>query len=227
MLNINWYPYSSPIVLTDDIYTQNAGSDILALTNSAQRQAAYLLAEMKASEHLNTFLQKTIFSGTYSYAPTLTLDHNWIHRVIRTTFLDFEEDRYYVINGTANSYINLFDQERGMVDILGAVFGCGCHSSGRTSPYKVEVVYETGLYSGISYQPDILLGLSTYARIILNQMVGYGNEAPGDIGVKQFSNQEYSEVRVPLINTDFGNSAEANFANKMLARYRRLKYVGM
>jgi hypothetical protein len=227
MLEINWYPYSAPIVLTDDIYETYAGSDLLTQTSVGQRTAAYWLAEIKASEDIGTYLQKTIVTGTYGYFPVINLDHAYIHRIIRTTFIDFEEDRYYVIAGTSNVYINLVNQERGIVDIANAVSNCHCHSANLVSPYKVEFVYETGLYSGTTYQPDMLLGLSTYARIILNEMIGFGNEAPGDIGVQSYKNQEYSENRVKLINTTLGSSAQANFVHKMLTRFRKLKYVGL
>lgn len=227
MLEINFYPYNAPIVLTDDIFEENAGDDLLSVTTVSQRRASYWLSEIKASEDIGTYLQKTIITGTYNYSPLINLDHTYIHRVIQTTFIDFEEDRYYVVAGTSNSYVNLYNQERGMVDIGNAVTNCHCHTTSRASPYKVEIVYETGLYSGTTYQPDMLLGLCTYAKIILNEMVGYGNESAGDVGVQQFRNQEYSEVRKNLVNTVYGGSAEANFAHKMLTRFRKLKIVGL
>lgn len=227
MLEINFYPYNAPIILTDDIFEENVGDDLLSLTTVAQRRNSYWLAEIKATEDIGTFLKKTIVTGTYPYNSLISLDHTYVHRVIQTTFIDFEEDRYYIVAGTSNSYVNLYSQERGLVDIGNAVTNCHCHSSLRASPYKVEFVYETGLYSGTTYQPDIILGLCTYSKIILNEMVGYGNESAGDIGVQQFRNQEYSEVRKNLVNTVYGGSAEANFAHKMLSRFRRLKYVGL
>lgn len=227
MLDINFYPYNSPLVLTDDIFESYAGSELFNSTTSAQRNAAYWLAEIKVSEDIGTFLARTIVSGTYSYSPSINLDHSYVHRIFRTTFIDFEEDRYYIITGTANNYVNLYNQELGLVDIASAVSNCACHSAYRQSPYKIEVVYETGLSSGTVYQPDMLLGLSTYSKIIMNQIVGYGNESPGDIGIQSFKNQEYSETRKNLVNTIYGSSPEANFAHKMLARYRILKVVGM
>ena len=227
MLEMNFYPYNAPIIMTDVIYSGYAGTDLFSVTSAGQRTNAYWLAEIKATEDIGTFLQKTIVTGTYSFSNVINLDHSYVHRVIQTTFMDFEEDRYFIITGTSNTYVNLFNQERGLLDIGTAVSNCHCHSAGRTSPYKVEVVYETGLYSGTTYQPDILMGLSIYAKIIMNEMVGYGNEAPGDIGVQQFRNQEYSEIRKNLVNTIYGSSAEANFAHKMLTRFRKLKVVGL
>src|SRR5512139_1680824 len=117
MLEINFYPYSAPIILTDDLYETYAGSDLLQVTSVGQRNAAYWLAEIKATEDIGTFLQKTIVTGTYSYAHVINLDHAYVHRVIRTTFIDFEEDRYYIVTGTSNEYVNLLNQDRGIVDI--------------------------------------------------------------------------------------------------------------
>ena len=57
-------------------------------------------------------------------------------------------------------------------------------------------------------------------------MIGYGNEAPGDVGVEEFSSQGYREVR-RLKNTDFGNSPKAIFANRLLRSLRKHKFVGL
>lgn len=226
MLDISFYPYNAPIVLTDDLFEDYAGSDLLSVTTVNQRKAAYWLAEIKVSEDINSFLAKTIVTGTYSYNPLISLDHAYVHRVIQTTFIDYEEDRYYVIVGTANNYVALYNPNYGIVDISNGIGSCGCHQNG-VAPYKVEIVYETGLTSGTTYQPDMLLGLATYSKIILNQMVGYGNESPGDIGVQQFRNQEYQEQRVNLSKTLYGSSAEAQLVRSMLNRYRRNKVVAL
>jgi hypothetical protein len=70
------------------------------------------------------------------------------------------------------------------------------------------------------------MAIATYTTIMLNELVGYGNEAPGDVGVEQFSSQNYSETR-RLKNTDFGNSPKAIFVNRLLRDLRKHKFVGM
>jgi hypothetical protein len=87
-------------------------------------------------------------------------------------------------------------------------------------------VYNAGLPTGTSTLPDILLALTTYAKIMLNELVGYGNEAPGDVGVEEYASQQYREVR-RLRNTDFGSSPQAVFVNRLLQGFRRHRYVGM
>lgn len=221
------YPYTSPIILTDEIYTAYGGHTGSSVT--AQRQAAYQISEMKVSEDLETYLTPTIVTGTYLYKPTdkfLILENTYINRVIQTSFVDEEEQVYWSENGTNNIYVSLRDSERGLVDIHYLLGKCNCLSHARY-PYKIEIVYECGLSSGTSYQPDLLLALTTYADIILNEIIGYGNEAPGDIGVQSYANQGYSENRVKLLRTTFGTSARAQFVRKLLSVYRRERYIGL
>jgi hypothetical protein len=73
----------------------------------------------------------------------------------------------------------------------------------------------------------MLLALTTYASIILNEIVGYGNESPGDMGVQSFSNQEYRETRKTLLRTSFGTSARAQFAHGLITRFRKMRYVSL
>jgi hypothetical protein len=94
-------------------------------------------------------------------------------------------------------------------------------------PYRIDVVYNVGFSSGTSHQPKVLMALTTYASIIMNEFLGYGNEAPGDIGVQEFSNQQYSEKRVKLINTVFGASPRAQFAHRLLTSLRKRRYVNL
>ena len=219
------YPYSTPIILTDDIYVAyggHTGSSVVA-----QRAGAYWIAERTLSSDLETFLLPTIITGTYLYNPLdkfLILDHTYIQRVIRTRFLDTEETAYWSQAGTDNLYLSLRDDERGLVDIHWVLGSCSAHTM---IPYKIEEVYEAGLPTGTANNPDILLALTTYADIVLNEIIGYGNEAPGDIGVQQFSNQQYMETRVRLVQTAFGSSARAQFIKKLTEKYRHKRYVSL
>jgi len=222
---MNFYPYTAPIILNDTnylLYGGNTGSSV-----SAQRTAAYLLSEMQVSEDLDTFLLPTIVTGTFLYNPLrpLMLEHNYVHRVILTRFVDEEEDTYFTVSGTSNVYVHLLNDERGVVSIdSGVLAGCPHISS---SPYKMQVIYEAGFSTGTANQPDIMLALTTYADIILNEITGYGNESVGDIGVESFRNQQYSEQRKFLLRTNFGTSARAQFVHKLLATYRKYKMVGL
>ena len=220
------YPYNDAIILTDSIYVAYGG--MTGSSTQAQRNAAYCMAEEKATEDLKTLLLRTRVTGTHLYSSSsIILDYAYVDKIILTRFLDYQEDIYYTISGTANVYQSLSLPERGILDIAYALGNCQCHSANRLQPYQVQVVYEAGLTSGTSFRPDVLMALTTYAQIIMNEIIGYGNESPGDAGVSEYANQEYREKRKGLINTTFGQSAKANFAHRMLTRLRKHRYVSL
>jgi hypothetical protein len=221
----NLYPYNSALVLTDVIFADYGGDATLGTSN--QRNIAYLVAEEKVSDDLETYLAATIVTGTFPYSSVITLDHAHVRRVILTRFIDFEETIYFTVSGTGNVYVNLWNDDYGLVDLGYAVGNCHCHYGARPYPYKVQIVYETGLVSGSSYNPKILMAASTYADIFLNEMIGYGNEGPGGVSIIEFANQEYREKRRGLINTAYGGSPRAIFAHDLLASYRKYRHVGI
>lgn len=223
---MNLYPYNSPIILTDTLFA-DYGQDSTK-GSSLQRKLAYRIAEMAATEDLNAFLLPTTVTGTF-YPPfihPIVTDYAYINQVILTRFYDFKGDIYWTVSGTANDYVAVRDDDRGIIDLSYLFGNCNCHSAVRPYPYQVQVVYQSGLPSGTSYQPDILLGLCTYADIILNEIVGYGNEGPGDVGIDRFQGPGYAEVRT-LRNTTFGRSPRANFASRLFQRVKKLRYVGL
>ena len=222
----NFYPYTTPIILSDETFS-DYGQDATKGTPKT-RKLAYRIAEMKVSEDLRTFLTPTIYSGTYTYPyqyPFL-LDHAWVNQVYLVRFRDVENVIYFTASGTFNIYTGLQNDERGVLDIHYWFGACNCSHTPYAAPYMTEVVYNAGLPTGTVMQPDIMLGLATYADIILNEIVGWGNEGAGDVGISDFSNQQYREVR-RIMNTNFGSSPRAIFAHRMLQRLRRLRYVGM
>jgi len=221
------YPYNAPIILTDTIYSLYGGH--VTLGTNLTRNAAYRIAEMTASEDVGTLLLPTIVTGTFYYNPLrfITLDYEYVHRVYSVDFVDTEGDIYYTATGTMNVYTSLRDETYGILDIHQLVGNCHCNHGHLGYPYQVRVAYQAGLPSGTSFQPDMLLALTTYADIIMNEIIGYGNEAPGDIGVQDYSNQQYSESRVGLIRTVFGSSARAQFAHRLISKLRKNNYVGL
>ncbi len=217
-------PYfkQQPQILTDVIFNAYGGS--LDGSTPAQRRASYCIAEVAAEMDTGTFLLPKVYTGTYMWASEINLDHTYINQIIQTTFIDFEGTDYFTISGVGNVYQALRDKEYGILD-LSMVYSCCC--SGMGIPYQVRIVYNAGLSSGTSFTPNMLQALTTYAQIDLNEMIGYGNEAAGDVGVKEFRNMDYSEVRVGMIQTAFGSSAKAQHAHKLLCGLRRYKIAGM
>jgi hypothetical protein len=208
--------------MTDTIFNLYGGS--LDGSVPAQRTAAYCIAEVAAEMDLGTFLLPTVYTGTYMWSSEINLDHSYVTKLYQTQFADFEEDVYFTVTGTANIYQAMRDWEYGILN-LSLLYASSC--SGCKSPWQVKIVYQAGLSSGTSYTPNVLMSLTTYSQIVLNEMIGYGNEAPGDVGVKEYSNMDYTEKRVAMLQTSFGTSAKSNFAHKLLSGLRKYKIAGM
>jgi len=224
---LNYYPFTSAFILNDATFSTYGGD--IALGTAAQRSICYWLAEKKVSENLNTFLKPVTITGTYSnVGSSILLENSYVNWVSTVRFIDTEETVYFTASGTSSQYFSLRNDVYGILDIHYLVAHCSsCHNHGvLTYPYQVQVVYNAGLPTGTSTMPDVLLALSTYAKLMLNELIGYGNEAPGDVGVEEYSSQQYREVR-RLQNTDFGNSPQAIFVNKQLRSLRKHRYVGM
>ena len=223
---MNLYPFSTPIILTDDIFESYGGNT--GTTTAAQRQAAFAIAEELVSEDIGTFLLPVRVTGSYQFQynqPPITLDHGYINTIHLIRLYDTQENVYYTISGTANIYASLRDDVYGILDIHYLITNCqGCGYSQYT-PYKFEVVYTAGLPTGTANHPNFELALTMVSTGILNQMLGYGNETTGDIGVQEFANQEYREKRTKLKKTVYGDSATMQFVHKLLKRWRKFRYV--
>lgn len=213
------YPYNSPTVMTDKIFTDYGGQT--GTTTAAQRQAAYFVAEKTACMDMETLLVPTQLSGTYypNYADSFFLtEYAYATKVHAIRIYDKEDNLIADISGTDQGYYNLRKNDFGHVDIFAPCF--------YGAPYRFDYDYQAGLPTGISNGADILLALTTYANIVLNELMGYGNEAVGDVGVQDFSNQSYRESRVALLRTSFGTSAKAQFAHKLLTEHRLHRQAG-
>jgi len=219
------YPYSSPIILTDDIFQKYNGN--IDASTPELRQIAFTVAEEIVSEDISTFLLPTTVTGSFSFNhvyPLIT-DYAYVNAVHVVQFLDEEEDVYYSVTGTNNVYVSIRDDTYGIIDIHKIWLNCNCASRWGLYPYKVNVAYTAGLPTGTASGPKFLLALTTFADMVLNQIEGYGNEADGLVGVDEFKNQDYSEVRHQLRETAFGSSARANFVSRLLTPYRKHRFV--
>jgi len=225
-----YYPLNSAIILTDSIFVQYGGHTGSSV--AAQRNAAYLMAEMAATRDLSTFMLPVIVTGTYTFNPIhmqngLALDHGYIRRVLSTSFLDFDGSSYWSQAGTGNDYVAIKYDDFGVLDINFMISNCQCSNATSPFPYQIQVAYEAGLPTGTATKPDYLMALTIYADVMLQEMIGYGNEAPGDIGVQDYTNQEYRESRIGLLRTTFGTSARANLAHRLLTGTRLHRYAGL
>lgn len=213
------YPYFGPIILTDPLFLQFGGQT--GTSTVAQRQAAYLLAEEQVTEHLNTFLLPTIVTGSYQWSGgnPFELDYGHLLNVVRVSSFSVDWSSACHVD-TATGCAQIRNAQYGYIDVS-AMLSCGsCGSVGRP-PYNIQVAYESGFYSGTSYQPSILAALSLAAQINLNEWdASLANEGTADIGVQSFSNQSYSEQRVKLGRNAFGSSASAQRIGRLINKYR-------
>jgi len=214
-----YYPFTSPIILTDALFVEYGGET--GTTTVAQRRASYTIAEELVCRDLQTFLLPYTVTGTYlsTYnAFPIILDHGYVNRVDEVRFIDAEETTYYTVEGTDNANASLRDPVLGLVDIH-------CIYTNEQSPYKVQVVYNAGLATGTANSPTFEMALCMVAESILNEIRGYGNEAPGDVGIDYFSNQQYRETRVKMLRTVYGTSAIMQFVHKLLNQWRKPRYI--
>jgi hypothetical protein len=221
------YPYTTPIILTEDIF-QQYGGDINGSTPGL-RQIAYVVAEEAVSDDIGTFLLPTTVTGTFSYSRTqpIITDYSYVNGVNVVQFLDTEQDVYYSVTGTNNVYVSVRDDTYGIIDVHYLLLNCQCVSKWNPYPYQIRVSYTAGLPTGTASSPKFLLALTTYSDMVLNEIEGYGNEASGLVGVSEFKNQDYSEKRHNLKQTIFGSSARAQFVSNLLVRYRKHRFVGL
>jgi hypothetical protein len=217
------YPFTNAIILDDDLFVAYGG--ITGSTSEATRNVAYFVAEKQASYRMNALLLPHDVTGTHYVAeldPYLMTDWGYINHIDRVSFIDTKESAYKTVEGTDNIFVSIRDRERGILDIHKL---CNIYCMGTLYPYKISIEYNAGLATGTATQPDFLLGLSTYADMILNEIVGWGNEASGLVGLKNFRNQSYAESRVNLDRTDFGSSARSQFVKGIFNKYVKHRYI--
>lgn len=205
-----FYPYHNPIILTDALYTLYGG--FTGSSIPAQRNAAYLLAEIQMTEHVGTFLLPTTVTGTYFYPELYTrlaLEYGYLWSINGVTIFahecpcEIEEfDGCGVILSDTYGAIVITEEE-----VL-SCGGCGAISM----PITVEVSFTAGLPSGTSYQPNMLLALTMAASNNLKEITDPGalEAGAGDAGVESFSAVSYNETRKKLGRNIFGNSPVAN-----------------
>jgi len=217
------YPFTSPQILTDAIYLAYGG--VTGTSTALQRTAAYFTAEMWMSTAMGTPVVIATITGTYFYPQeggTVQLDWMYLQNVTEIQFLDAKGTNYYTITGLANYDAAIRNRQRSIIDIF-SIYG-NCQGCGATySPYLYQIVYTAGLPTGTYTAPNFLLALTEAAKMVVNEIMGYGNESVGGVGIESFRNQEYYEKRVALLTTEFGSSPKAQWIMQLVNNVRRRK----
>lgn len=213
------YPYNAPIILTDAIYTAFGG--YTGISTAVQREYAYLEAEMLVTEHLNTFLLPTTVTGTYHHEDLdskLILDMGGHLQSINSASIYSVENCCDCTLTSTEGCALIIDRDYGVI-LIRSDGSCWCECSDVPAPpFEVLVSYTAGLPSGTSFKPLVLQALTMSAEICLKEMVDKGalEGGAGDPGVQSWGAGGYSEQRVILGNSIFGNSAVANKIKKLL-----------
>ena len=217
------YPFSSPIILTDDIFTTYGGA--VGTFTAAQRQSSYWVAEVEASRYIGTLLLPTIVTGTFNFqypgGMRITTDYGYVQQILGVTVYSQKSSLNCDLqanDGCAYIYNDAF----GYIDTKQVASACNCWptlSYDFQIPYQIRVTYQAGLPTGTASRPGILEALTILAQIDLNEKnpgdAGM-NESPGDIGVQVFSSMNYREERIPLKKTALGSSAKSMYAAHLL-----------
>lgn len=221
------YPYYSPVVLTDKNFLLHGGQT--GTSSQAQRDIAYLLAEEQMTEYLGAFLVPTVVTGTYFWrgGNPIMLDYGHIISVNRVTAISVDCGNSCAIDTVTGCHAVRGDGQYGLIDVTALMSCGGCGSILGLYPYNVQVVYESGFHTGTSNQPSMLSALTLAAQINLNEIdVSLSNEGTADIGIKDFTNQKYSETRMQMIHTAFGNSAVAQRIARLVRKYKSRPSIG-
>ena len=224
---MEYYPYSVPNILNDLRFTQNGGQT--GTSTPAQRQIAFAIAEEQMTEYLSSFLLPTTVTGTYLWRGHNPLDLEYGH------VIDIKSIGVNSIDNSASCEINthndacgtLRNAKYGYLDVWKLISCGGCGSILGSMPYTITVAYESGLPTGTSMGPAMLQALTMAAQVNLNEIdVSLANESIADIGLKSFSNQRYSEIRMTLSHSAFGNSPVANRIARLVRKLRGKPSIG-
>ncbi len=212
------YPYTVPLILTDDIYVEYGGQT--GSSTPAQRQNAFLIAEQRATKYIGTFLLPTIVTGTYPYNSSnfIVTDYGYVHQILSAKVLSLQGSTSCTLKEDSGcAYI--FDDTYAYLNYSCIQSTCNCAQW--QSPYQYQIAYQAGLPTGTANQPGILQALTIVANIGLSQVAG-GCGSDGDVGITEWSSMDYKEKRKDWPVTSLGRSAKAGYAADLIKATIRL-----
>lgn len=224
------YPFSSPIILNDDIFSQFGGQGTGTFP-SATLQAAYQMAEIQVTDYIGAPLLPIAVTGTYPFMHQnrIATDYGYVSQLLGVSILTKQNcnDCGLTINSNACGYV--YQDTYGYVDFRQLATVCGWSWWGfpyspyvlTYAPYQIQFAYITGLPTGTASQPTILRALTIVAQTNLNDMfpgvVGQ-NESVGAVGIQEYHSLDYFEKRAEhaLIKTALGDDAMSQRAKKLI-----------
>lgn len=222
---------TNPSIMTDAIFALYGGQT--GTSTAAQRTAAYCIAESEAFNEIGTYLTPTTVTGTHQW-PKATLTYKLpVDAVTSIVSLVAIHEAGCECSATTVELTGcawITDSANGIIDIReigntvqASCASCNC-SGGSGWPYQFRVVYVAGLPLEAAGDHRLLMGLTTFSDLALQQIIDpAGAEGgPGDAGVQSYTTQGYSEVRTKLRRTAAGSSARANYAAQQLRAFKSM-----
>ena len=220
------FHHLSPVILTDSLFdTYIPALTVTPLT--AQKTAAYLIAEQQMVQGLMTPLIPVQVSGTFAFPfpyETIKLPHIYVRSLDSVVAYGYDSACDCDVTnldacGRIRNYIGWIDTK-----IIAGLYVSACGSG--IKPEYYDIAYTAGLLTGTAANDARLhMSLSMLAKISLLEMTDPGalEGGGGDVGVQSYSTLGYSETRVKLKKTPFGTSAIANKAWD-LVRHLRINF---
>ncbi len=219
------YNHLSPVILDDAMFFGYVPTCVNSGT-SQQRDAAYLIAEQEMMQHLQTFLLPTRVTGSFTWnnIPEIyRLPYDYVIAIPQVVAKSL--DCLCCCDLSDNPACAMIREGWGLIDVIvTSAFFCRCCGSAPGTFYQVEVTVDAGLPTGTAaLDTSLHLALALAAQVALNEIVDPGaNEGgPGDPGVQAHGMFGYSETRVPLQPSVFGQTPISNYIVRLV---RHLKH---
>lgn len=226
---MNVFPYTSPIILNDAVFSRQGGLGTGTFA-SAVLQDSYLTAEIQVTNYIGTPLLPITITGTYPFMhqSRLVTDYGYVQQLLSVgvqTRQGCSDCGMESHEGCGYIYQDTF----GYIDFGQLQSICGWSWWGYPfspyvlsyQPYQIQVAYIAGLPSGTSTLPPVLRALTILAQVDLNDKfpgLVAQNESVGAVGIQEFKSLDYAERRADhaLIKTALGDDAMSQRAKKLL-----------
>jgi hypothetical protein len=218
----------APVILTGELF-ERYQPELTFEPQSAQLDGAFLIAEQKMVEGLQTPLLPVQVSGTFTFPypyDTIMLPHVYVHSLDSIVAYGYEGGCNCDVTdlsacGRLRNHIGWIDTR-----IIAGHYVRACGSAVRPEYY--DLAYTAGLPTGTAANDARLhMSLSMLTRIELLEMNDPGalEGGAGDAGVQSYSTVGYSESRTEqsVKPTPFGNSAMANKAWNLISHLRIMR----
>jgi len=119
------YPYSTPIILTEAIYTKWGGQSGSATHD--QLQGAFWIAEKRVTDYIGTFLLPTTVTGTYPYTSKqfISTDYGYVHQILAANVLSINNVQNCTLASDSGCAF-IFDDTFGYLNFSCVTSICGC-----------------------------------------------------------------------------------------------------